>query len=384
MGSSSELIRFSRASVVGQELEYVRQATDSGWISGDHAFTTKCHQWLAREIGAQVSLLTTSGTHALELAALLLGIKPGDEVIMPSFTFSSTANAFVLRGARIVFVDIRPDTMNMDEKRLEEAMGPNVKAVVPVHYAGVGCEMDAILEICRARGVAVVEDAAQGIVARYRGKPLGAIGDFGCLSFHETKNITCGEGGAFLARDSASALPAEIAREKGTNRAQFFRGQVDKYRWLDVGSSYLPSDMNAAFLYGQLERANEITANRLATWKRYREGLADLETRGALRLPQPPEHCEHNAHAFFIKARDLAERTQLIEWLKVRSIQATFHYVPLHDAPAGRKFGRFVGEDTHTTRESERLLRLPLWYGLPSAAIDRVLEAIHEFYRSAR
>jgi dTDP-4-amino-4,6-dideoxygalactose transaminase len=379
--SSTETIPFSRAACVGRELEYVRAATESGWISGDHAYTFKCNSWLEAATGASKALLTTSGTHALELAALLLGIKPGDEVVMPSFTFSSTANAFVLRGARIAFVDIRPDTMNLDEKRLEEALTPRTKAVVPVHYAGVAAEMDAVLQICQARGVAVVEDAAQAILARYKGRPLGTIGDLGCLSFHETKNITCGEGGALLARDEKYAQPAEIVREKGTNRAQFFRGQVDKYRWLDVGSSYLPSDLNAAFLLGQLEEAEAVIAARLRAWRSYGERLEALGKAGRLELPRPPAHCEHNGHIFFVKARDLDERARLMARLRERGIQTTFHYVPLHSAPAGVKYGYFAGDDRHTTKESERLVRLPLWHGIAEAAIDRVCSAIHEFYR---
>ena len=375
-------IPFSRATVVGRELDYVRDSAESGWISGDHAYTRKCHAWLENATGAARALLTTSGTHALELAALLLRIQPGDEVVMPSFTFSSTANAFALRGARIAFVDVRPDTMNLDESRLEEALTPSTKAIVPVHYAGVGCEMDAIMELARARGVAVVEDAAQAILARYKGRPLGAFGELGCFSFHETKNISCGEGGALLFRDQSLVQAAEIVREKGTNRAQFFRGQVDKYRWLEIGSSYLPSDLNAAYLLGQFERAEDVTRGRLAAWNLYSEALANVERSGRLELMRTPAHCEHNGHIFYVKARDLADRGKLMAWLRERGVHTAFHYVPLHSAPAGLKLGRFVGEDRFTTRESERLVRLPMWNGLGLREVERVADAIESFCRA--
>ncbi len=324
--------------------------------------------------------MTTSCTHATELAALLADVGPGDEVIMPSYTFVSTANAFVLRGATPVFVDIRPDTMNIDENLIEAAVTDRTKAILPVHYAGVSCEMDKILEIARAHDLFVIEDAAQGIMSTYKGRPLGTIGDFGAFSFHETKNYSMGEGGALLIRDEKYVEEAEILREKGTNRSQFFRGQVDKYRWINYGSSYLPSDMNAAYLWAQLEMADEINAHRLSLWSQYYELLAPLQEQGILDLPVIPEGCEHNAHMFYIKAKDLEERTALLSFLKENDILAVFHYVPLHSAPAGQKFGRFHGADTYTTKESERICRLPMFYKLTSEEVSYIAGKVKEFY----
>ncbi len=362
-------------------MEYIKQAVDNMKICGDGEFTQKDNEWIEAKTGTGKALLTTSCTHALELAALLADIKPGDEVIMPAYTFVSTADAFVLRGAKVVFVDIRPDTMNIDEKLIEDAITDKTKCVVPVHYAGVGCEMDTIMEIAKRRNLMVVEDAAQGIMATYKGKALGTFGDFGAFSFHETKNYSMGEGGALLIRDEAHILDAEIIREKGTNRSQFFRGQIDKYTWMNYGSSYLPSDMNAAYLYAQLEMADEINADRLRVWNRYNEGMKDLASEGRIEVPFIPEECTHNAHMFYIKARDIEERTRLIDFLKKNDILSVFHYVPLHSAPAGRKFGRFNGEDKFTTKESERLTRLPLYYGLKDEQVDYIIEKVHEFYK---
>ena len=315
------------------------------------------------------------------MAALLADIKPGDEVIMPSYTFVSTADAFVLRGATAVFVDIRPDTMNIDETLIESAITDKTKAIVPVHYAGVACEMDTIMDIANRHGLLVIEDAAQGVMSSYKGKALGAIGDYGCYSFHETKNYSMGEGGALLIRDPANKEKAEIIREKGTNRSKFFRGEIDKYTWVEAGSSYLPSDMNAAYLWAQLEVADQIYDNRMSTWNRYLHGLSDLAEAGRIDLPFIPEGCVHNAHMFYIKAADLHERSALIRFLKERDIYTVFHYIPLHGAPAGKRYGRFHGQDRYTTRESERLVRLPLYYGLEPEKVDLVCQAIHDFYR---
>ena len=376
------MINFNEAPYTGNELKYIKEAVDAHKICGDGMFTKKCNQWIEEQTGTAKALLTTSCTHATEMAALLCDIKEGDEVIMPSFTFVSTADAFVLRGATAVFVDIRPDTMNIDEELIEQAITEKTRAIVPVHYAGVGCEMDRIMEIAEKYGLKVVEDAAQGVKASYKGKPLGAIGDFGCFSFHETKNYSMGEGGALLIKNEKDIERAEIFREKGTDRSKFFRGQVDKYRWVDYGSSYLPSDMNAAYLWAQLQIADEINETRLARWNEYREGLMDLADKGRIELPFIPEHCTHNAHMFYVKTKDLAERTALISFLKENGIQAVFHYVPLHSAPAGEKFGRFVGEDRYTTRESERLVRLPMFYALKPEQIEYIVAKIHEFYEN--
>lgn len=364
----------------GKEAEYIAQAVKNQKICGDGEFTKKCNAWLEEKTGTKKCLLTTSCTHATELAALLLDIKPGDEVIMPSYTFVSTANAFVLRGAVPVFVDIRPDTMNIDEKLIEDAITEKTKAIVPVHYAGVSCEMDTIMDIAGRHNLYVVEDAAQGIMSSYKGQALGTFGEFGCFSFHETKNYSMGEGGALLIRDEAFIEKAEIIREKGTNRSKYYRGQIDKYTWVDFGSSYLPSDMNAAYLYAQLEVAEEINDARLAVWNRYYENLTPLADKGRIELPVVPKDCVHNAHMFYIKAADIEERTALINFLKDNDILSVFHYIPLHTAAAGQKYGRFHGEDRFTTRESERLLRLPMYYKLTPDDADYISGKVKEFY----
>lgn len=374
------MIYFNKPPYVGKEQEYIAQAVASNKICGDGAFTKKCHVLLEKMTGSQKVLLTTSGTHALEMAALLCGLQPGDEVILPSFTFSSTANAFVLAGAKLVFVDVRPDTMNIDETKIEAAITEKTKVIVPVHYAGVACEMDAIIAIAKKYNLKVVEDAAQGVMSSYHGKALGTIGDFGCFSFHETKNYSMGEGGALLIRDPENNEAAEILREKGTNRSRFLRGQVDKYTWVNYGSSYLPSDMNAAFLLAQLEEANTINNARLTCWQQYRDALAQLEAEGKLEIAHIPEGCTHNAHMFWIKLKNLNERTAIMSYLKARGIGSAFHYVPLHSAEAGLKFGRFNGVDEYTTKESERLTRLPMYYGLTAAEINTVTEAIRSFW----
>ncbi len=374
------MINFNVPPFTGKEFEYMKQAVENQKICGDGPFTRKCSEWIERQTGTARCLLTTSCTHATELAALLAEIKPGDEVIMPSYTFVSTADAFVLRGATAVFVDIRPETMNMDERLIEDAVTEHTRAIVPVHYAGVGCEMDAIMDIARRHNLMVVEDAAQGIMASYKGRPLGTFGDFGCFSFHETKNFSMGEGGALLIRDEQYIEAAEIYREKGTDRSKYFRGQVDKYRWQNYGSSYLPSDMNAAYLYAQLEQAEEITQARLNRWKQYRELLSPLAEAGKIELPYVPEYCEHNGHMFYIKTKDMEERTRLIHFLAEKDILAVFHYVPLHSAPAGMKFGRFHGEDKYTTKESDRLLRLPMFYTLTADETEYIAEQVKNFY----
>ena len=374
------MIYFNNPPFVGNELEYVRQAIDNQKICGDGPFTKKCSQWIESKTGTSKALLTTSCTHATEMAALLLDIKPGDEVIMPSYTFVSTADAFVLRGAKAVFVDIRPDTMNIDENLIENAITEHTKAIVPVHYAGVSCEMDKITELALKYNLKIVEDAAQGLLSTYKGKMLGTIGDFGCYSFHETKNYSMGEGGALLIRDPNYIEKAEIIREKGTNRSKFFRGQIDKYTWVDAGSSYLPSDLNAAYLWAQLEQADKIFENRMKTWNLYYELLIDLQKQGVISLPVVPENCTHNAHMFYIKVKDLDERTHLIDFLKEQGILAVFHYIPLHTAPAGRKFGVFCGEDRYTTKESERLVRLPMYYGLEEEKVVYIANKIKDFY----
>ncbi len=375
------MINFNVPPVTGKEVEYMQKAIENQKICGDGMYTKQCNEWLEKRFGAKKALLTTSCTHATEMAAILLNIQAGDEVIMPSFTFVSTADAFVLRGATAVFVDIRPDTMNIDENLIEAAITDKTKAIAPVHYAGVACEMDRIMEIAKKYNLAVVEDAAQGVMSTYKGRALGTIGDFGCFSFHETKNYTMGEGGALLLRDDTYVEDAEIIREKGTDRAKFFRGQVDKYRWVNYGSSYLPSDMNAAYLWAQLELAEEINDKRLALWNRYNRNLQSLAEAGRVELPYIPEECVHNAHMFYLKAKDLEERTALISYLKEKGILAVFHYIPLHSAPAGQKFGRFVGEDKYTTRESERLLRLPMYYALEEEQVDYITDTVKEFYQ---
>ncbi|MBO5210049.1 MAG: dTDP-4-amino-4,6-dideoxygalactose transaminase [Lachnospiraceae bacterium] len=375
------MINFNVPPFTGKELEYMKEAIENQKICGDGPFTKKCHEWIEQQTGTRKCLLTTSCTHATELAALLADIKEGDEVILPSYTFVSTADAFVLRGAKVVFVDVRPDTMNIDENLIEDAVTERTKAIVPVHYAGVGCEMDKIMEIAKKHNLMVVEDAAQGIMASYKGKPLGTFGEFGCFSFHETKNFSMGEGGALLIRDEKYIENAEIYREKGTDRSKYFRGQVDKYRWQNYGSSYLPSDMNAAYLYAQLELAEEITKARMDRWNEYREQLTPLAEEGRIELPYIPEYCEHNAHMFYIKTKDIQERERLIDYLKERNVHAVFHYIPLHSAPAGIKFGRFCGEDKYTTKESERLLRLPMFYKLTSNEVEYITEQVKAFYR---
>ncbi|GFI45012.1 dTDP-4-amino-4,6-dideoxygalactose transaminase [Lachnospiraceae bacterium] len=375
-----EMIRFNIPPYTGREMENVKKAVENMHICGDGEFTGKCSQYLEGITGTAKCLLTTSCTHALEMAALLCGLKEGDEVILPSYTFVSTADAFVLRGATAVFVDIRPDTMNIDENLIEEAVTERTKAIFLVHYAGVACEMDKIMEIARRHKLMVVEDAAQAIMCTYKGRNLGTIGDFGCYSFHETKNFSMGEGGALLIRDPQYIEAAEILREKGTDRSKYFRGQVDKYRWMNFGSSYLPSDMNAAYLYTQFEMADEINRVRTARWRQYYELLWPLKEEGKIGLPVVPEGCVHNGHMFYIKTKDLEERTRLIDFLKEKGIMAVFHYVPLHSAPAGLRFGRFCGEDKYTTKESERLLRLPMFYQLTEGQAEYIGEKVKEFY----
>lgn len=375
------MIYFNIPPYTGKERDYIQQAIESHKICGDGEFTKKCSYWLEEKARIKKVLLTTSCTHAIEMAAILLNIKEGDEVIMPAYTFVSTADAFVMRGAKIIFVDIRPDTMNIDENLIEEAITEKTRVIVPVHYGGVSCEMDKIMEIARKYQIAVVEDAAQGMMASYKGKALGTMGDFGCLSFHETKNYSMGEGGALFIRDKRYIEKAEIIREKGTNRSKFFRGEIDKYTWVNYGSSYLPSDMNAAYLYAQLECADKINQNRLDSWNLYYKGLLQLKNKGVIELPVIPEECIHNAHIFYIKVKDIEERTRLIQFLKGNEILAVFHYIPLHTAPAGRKYGKFLGEDKYTTKESERLVRLPMYYGLKQNEIEYIIDKVIEFYR---
>lgn len=374
------MIGFNVPPVTGNELKYISKAIDNHKICGDGEFTHKCSEWLKKQCQVKNALLTTSCTSALEMSAILCDIKPGDEVIMPAFTFVSTADAFVARGAKIVFVDIRPDTMNIDENLIEDAITTKTKVIVPVHYAGVACEMDKILEIAKKYDLKVVEDAAQGMMSSYKGKALGTIGDFGCFSFHETKNYSMGEGGALLFQNENDKERAEIIREKGTNRSKFYRGEIDKYTWVDFGSSYLPSDINAAYLWAQLEVADEINNNRLETWNYYNENLQDLKQQGKIELPVIPEGCVHNAHMYYIKTKNIQERTKLIEYLKSQGIQSVFHYIPLHIAPAGKKYGRFNGEDIYTTKESERLIRLPMYYKINPEDRNLVVDKIKEFY----
>ena len=375
------MIPFNVPPFLGTETKYINEAINNHKICGDGPFTKDCHKWLEEKTGAAKALLTTSCTDALEMAALLLDIQPGDEVILPSFTFCSTADAFALRGAKLVFVDIRPDTMNIDEKLIEDAITDKTKVIVPVHYAGVACEMDTILDIAKRRSLKVVEDAAQAVMSEYKGQALGAIGDYGCYSFHETKNYSMGEGGAVLIKDPNKIEDAEILREKGTNRSVFLRGQIDKYTWVNYGSSYLPSDMNAAYLWAQLQEADKINDDRLASWQKYYDGFVELEREGCVQRPIIPAECKHNAHMFYLKAKDLEERTRLISFLKENGVMAVFHYIPLHSAPAGQKFGRFHGEDKYTTAEANRLLRLPMYYGLTDEDIQKVIETVIKFYK---
>lgn len=374
-------IPFNVPPYIGKEDEYIKKAIDSRKICGDGEFTRLCNSKLEELTGSKKALITTSGTSALEMSALLADIKEGDEVIMPSYTFVSTANAFVLRGAKIVFVDIRPDTMNIDERLIESAITSKTKAIVPVHYAGVACEMDTICEIAKKYNLVVIEDSAQGVMSYYKGKALGSIGEFGCYSFHETKNYSMGEGGAVLINREDLVERAEIIREKGTNRTKFFRGQVDKYTWVDIGSSYLQSELNCAYLYAQIENPDIINENRLKAWNKYYELLKPLQAEGYIELPFIPKECTHNAHMFYIKAKDLEERTRLIAFLKEKGVNAVFHYIPLHSSPAGKKFGVFNGEDKYTTKESERLLRLPMYYGIEENDVIYIAEKVREFYK---
>jgi len=377
------VIPFNKPPVLGTEINYISDAIKSEKLCGDGKYTKLCQQWFEKTTSSKKTLLMPSCTHALELAAILLDVKAGDEVIMPSYTFVSTANAFVLRGAKIVFVDIRPDTMNIDESKIEAAITNKTKVIVPVHYAGVACEMDVIMHLANKYNLFVVEDAAQGMMSTYHGKALGTIGHLGTYSFHETKNYTSGgEGGLLLINDSNFIERAEIVREKGTNRSQFFRGMVDKYSWTDIGSSYLPSELQAAYLYAQLEGANEINDSRLNTWDEYYKGLKPLESRNLLQLAKIPNNCKHNAHMFYIKLKDLRQRMDLIEYLKKLGISAVFHYVPLHSSEFGSKVSRFDGEDQFTTLESERIIRLPMWHGIKQTDIQKIIDSIYRYFES--
>ena len=375
------MIKFNVPLFIGNELEYIKKCINNEKICGDGEFTKKCSDWVEKNFNVNKCLMTTSCTHALEMAALLMDVKDGDEIIMPSYTFVSTANAFALRGAKIVFVDIRPDTMNINEDLIESAISEKTKAIVAVHYAGVSCEMDKIMEIARAYNLLVVEDAAQGVMSTYKGRALGSIGDFGCFSFHETKNYTMGEGGAITIQNSDYIEKAEIIREKGTDRSKFIRGQVDKYTWQSIGSSYLPSELNAAYLYAQLEKAEKVNQNRLQSWECYMQELKILEREGIISLPYIPDSCEHNAHMFYIKVKDRIERANIIEYLKQNGIMATFHYIPLHTAPAGSMLGIFSGKDIFTTEESSKLLRLPIYYGMKKDDIEFVVKKVIDFYK---
>ncbi|UOV18171.1 dTDP-4-amino-4,6-dideoxygalactose transaminase [Pantoea agglomerans] len=375
------MIPFNAPPIVGTEIEYMQSAMNSGKLCGDGGFTRRCQQWMEQRFGSKKVLLTPSCTASLEMAALLIDLQPGDEVIMPSYTFVSTANAFVLRGARIVFVDVRPDTMNIDETLIEAAITEKTRAIVPVHYAGVACEMDTIMALAAKHKLFVIEDAAQGVMSRYKGRALGTIGHIGCFSFHETKNYTAGgEGGATLINDASLVERAEIVREKGTNRSQFFRGQVDKYTWRDMGSSYLMADLQAAYLWAQLEAAEGINQQRLRIWQRYYDALQPLAAQGRISLPVILASCEHNAHMFYIKLRDQDDRQALINWMKEAEILTVFHYIPLHSSPAGERFSQFVGDDRFTTRESERLLRLPLFYNLSDNNQSTIISSLLSFF----
>ena len=374
------MIDFNIPPYVGKEMDYIKEAVTNRKICGDGVFTKKCSNWMKEHFDVNQVFLTTSCTHALEMAAVLTDIKAGDEVILPSYTFVSTADAFVQRGASLVFVDIRPDTMNIDETLIEDAITPRTKVIVPVHYAGVACEMDTIMDIAKRHNLKVVEDAAQGFASYYKGKSLGTIGDFGCLSFHETKNLSMGEGGALLFQDMSYQEKAEILREKGTDRSKFFRGQIDKYTWQDYGSSYLPSDMNAAYLWAQLEMASQIQNDRMSSYVFYDNALRPLADKGFLEQPYVPEDCQHNAHMYYIKLRNLEERTKFISFLKEHGILSVFHYIPLHSAPAGKKYGRFFGPDKYTTRESERLVRLPMYYHLNQNDKEYIVKTIFKYF----
>lgn len=372
------MIPFNVPPTTGKELTYIEQAIKAHKICGDGEFTKKCSKWLEGKFNAKKVLLTTSCTSALEMAAILCNVKSGDEVILPSYTFCSTADAFVQRGAKLVFVDIRPDTMNIDETLIEKAITEKTKVIVPVHYAGVACEMDTIMDIAKRHNLKVVEDAAQGMMSTYKGRPLGTIGDYGCFSFHETKNYSMGEGGALIINDESKIEDAEIIREKGTNRSKFWRGQIDKYTWVDYGSSYLPSELNAAYLFAQLEIADDINNDRLRIWNKYYEGLKGIADK--IELPKVPKDCVHNAHMFYIKCKDLEERTNFIYAMKSKEISCVFHYIPLHSAPAGLKFGSFFEDDVYTTKESDKLVRLPLWYGMEDETINYVIKTIVDYF----
>ena len=375
------MISFNIPPCTGDEIKYVKEAIDAHKICGDGMFTKKCNQWLEERFNAQKVLLTTSGTTALDMAAILCEFNEGDEVILPSFTFSSTATSAVLGGAKLVFVDIRPDTMNIDETKIEAAITDQTKAIIVVHYAGVPCEMDTIMDIAEKYNLIVIEDAAQGVMSSYKGKPLGTIGDFGCYSFHETKNYSMGEGGAIVVNNSKYNDRAEIIREKGTNRSRFLRGQIDKYTWVDFGDSFLPSELNAAYLWGQLIHADEINNDRLSTWNAYYDAFKPLEEEGLCELPVIPDGCIHNAHMFYLKLKDLKQRTEFIQYLKEHNVLSVFHYIPLHSAPAGLKFGRFHGVDEYTTKDSNRLTRLPLYYGMTKEDRDTVIQTVIEFFK---
>lgn len=375
------MISFNVPPVTGKEIIYMQDAISRNKICGDGYYTKLCNKWIEDTTGIAKALLTTSCTHATELAAILCDIKPGDEVIMPSYTFVSTADAFVLRGAKVVFVDIRPDTMNIDEKLIENAITDKTVAIVPVHYAGVSCEMDTIMEIAEKYNLKVVEDAAQGVMSKYKGKSLGTIGDYGCYSFHETKNYSMGEGGAILIRDAKDSDRAEIVREKGTDRSRFLRGQVDKYTWVAAGSSYLPSDLNAAYLYAQLEVAQQVFDDRMNSWNKYNEAFKYLKDKGVIETPFVPEECEHNAHMYYIKLDNIEERTKFINYMKENDILTVFHYIPLHSSPAGREYGVFAGEDKYTTKESERIVRLPLYYNM-GETVDEVISKVYKYFES--
>lgn len=374
------MIPFNVPPYTGNEYKYIYKAIEEHRISGDGPFTKKCSQWMEKRFHAQKILLTTSGTTALDMALLLCDLKPGDEVILPSYTFSSTATAPVLAGANLVFVDIRPDTMNIDETLVESAITDRTKVIIVMHYAGVSCEMDTIMDIAKRHNLIVVEDAAQGMMSTYKGKALGTIGDFGCYSFHETKNYSMGEGGALVINNFRYNERAEILREKGTNRSKFFRGEVDKYTWVDFGDSYLPSELNAAYLWAQLEKAYEINQNRLNSWEYYYYNLEDMIGEERLQLPYVPSECQHNGHMFYIKVKDLNMRTNAISYLKGHGVSAVFHYIPLHSSPAGKKYGKFYGKDVYTTKESERLIRLPIWYGIEKNVLDEVIGRTRDFF----
>jgi len=375
------MILFNKPCNTGNEEKYVLESIRNGQISGDGKFTKKCNHWFESKLQCNKVLITPSCTHALEMCAILIDINDGDEVIMPSYTFVSTANAFALRGAKIIFVDIKPSTMNIDENLIEEAITERTKAIVPVHYAGVGCEMDKIMEIANKYNLFVIEDAAQGMMSTYKNKFLGTIGHFGTFSFHETKNYTSGgEGGLLIVNDESFADRAEIIREKGTNRSLFFRGMVDKYSWVDIGSSYLLNDISAAYLWGQLEKAIDINNNRLLGWNTYYEELKELEKKSFIEIPKIPSECSHNAHIFYIKTKNIFERSKLLNYFKINKVLATFHYVPLHTSKAGLKYGNFIGPDNYTTIESEKLIRLPIWYGITKSEILRVVNLINDFY----